>query len=197
MKRTALFALMISLLLGGCARGAEDEALIRQRQESWRDGEIAFSVSVMSQTETTAFSYRADCLYAAGETQVTLTAPETVAGITARIASGQTALEYDGIQLETGPLNSDGLSPMDALPAFFEAMESGYMAETGTEMIGETEVLRICCRDPELDPGQGLETVLWFDKAQKTLLQGEVRSDGFTVIRCEFSAFILVPDKTV
>lgn len=128
---------------------------------------------------------------------MTITAPEEVAGITARIASGQTALEYDGIQLETGPLNSDGLSPMDALPAFFEAMESGYMAETGTEMIGETEVLRICCRDPELDPGQGLETVLWFDKAQKTLLQGEVRSDGFTVIRCEFSAFILVPDKTV
>ncbi len=122
---------------------------------------------------------------------MTITAPEEVAGITARIASEQTALEYDGIQLETGPLNSDGLSPMDALPAFFEAMESGYMAETGTEMIGETEVLRICCRDPELDPGQGLETVLWFDKAQKTLLQGEVRSDGFTVIRCEFSAFNL------
>ena len=128
---------------------------------------------------------------------MTITAPAEVAGITARIVSGQTALEYDGIQLETGPLNSDGLSPMDAIPAFFEAMESGYIAETGTEMIGETEVLRICCRDPELDPGQGLETVLWFDKAQKTLLQGEVRSDGSTVIRCEFSAFILVPDKTV
>ena len=128
---------------------------------------------------------------------VTITAPEEVAGITAHITDGQTALEYDGVQVETGPLNSDGLSPMDALPAFFGAMESGYMAETGTEMIGETEVLRICCRDPELDPGQGLETVLWFDKAQKTLLQGEVRSDGSTVIRCEFSAFILVPDKTV
>ena len=48
-----------------------------------------------------------------------ITAPENVAGVTARIADGQTALEYDGLQLETGPLNSYGLSPMDALPAFF------------------------------------------------------------------------------
>ena len=120
-----------------------------------------------------------------------ITAPEEVAGITARITDGQTALEYDGLQLETGPLNSDGLSPMDALSAFFTAMVSGYIAETGSEMLGETEVLRICCRDPELDPGQGLETVLWFDKAQKTLLRGEVRSDGSTVIQCEFSAFNL------
>lgn len=128
-------------------------------------------------------------------TTMVLTAPEEVAGITAKIVQGQTSLEYDGVQVETGPLNSDGLSPMDALPAFLAAMESGYMAETGSEMLGETEVLRICCRDPELDPGQGLETVLWFDKAQKTLLQGEVRSDGATVIRCAFSAFILLPNN--
>ncbi|MBR5533391.1 MAG: hypothetical protein IKU62_00895 [Ruminiclostridium sp.] len=125
-----------------------------------------------------------------------ITAPENVAGITARIADGQTALDYEGLQLETGPLNSDGLSPMDALPAFLAAMESGYMAETGSEMLGETVVLRICCRDPELDPGQGLETVLWFDKAQKTLLLGEIRSEGITVIRSEFSAFILQQQPT-
>ena len=65
------------------------------------------------------------------------------------------------------------------------------IAETGSELLGDQEVLRICCREPEAEPGQGLETVLWFDKAQKTLLRGELRSDGSTVIQCVFSAFIL------
>ena len=70
------------------------------------------------------------------------------------------------------------------------------MAETGSELLGEAETLRICCRDPEQGVGQGLETVLWFDKAQKTLLRGELRSDGATLVRCEFSAFILTTSTT-
>ena len=100
-------------------------------------------------------------------------------------------MTFDGVQLETGPLNEEGLSPLDALPALLTAMESGYIAETGSELLGDQEVLRIFCREPEAEPGQGLETVLWFDKAQKTLLRGELRSDGSTVIQCVFSAFIL------
>lgn len=47
-----------------------------------------------------------------------ITAPEEVAGITATVENGQTFLKFDGVQLETGPLNADGLSPLDALPAF-------------------------------------------------------------------------------
>ena len=41
------------------------------------------------------------------ETDMTMviTAPQEVAGITATIAEGQTYLTFDGVQLETGPLN--------------------------------------------------------------------------------------------
>ena len=118
------------------------------------------------------------------------------AGITATIAEGQTYLTFDGVQLETGPLNEEGLSPLDALPAFLTAMQSGYMAETGSELLGETETLRICCREPEREPGQGIETILWFDQATKNLLQGELRSEGTTVVRCVFSSFALTQKTT-
>ena len=123
-------------------------------------------------------------------------APQEVAGITATIAEGQTYLAFDGVQLETGPLNEEGLSPLDALPAFLTAMQSGYMAETGSELLGETETLRICCREPEREPGQGIETILWFDQATKNLLQGELRSEGTTVVRCVFSSFALTQKTT-
>lgn len=120
-----------------------------------------------------------------------LTAPESVAGITATVAQGETALTFDGVQLETGPLNDEGLSPLDALPTFFTAMESGFIAETGAEPLGECQTLRLCFRQPEKSPGQGLETVLWFDTESKALMQGEVRSDGRTIIRAAFSSFLL------
>ena len=190
---TRMIPLLLCLCLCGCVGEQGDNDLTLQLRADFlsRTG-CSGTMDLTADYGQRVYEYTVDF----SETEkdglsMVITAPEEVAGITARITDGQTALEYDGLQLETGPLNSDGLSPMDALSAFFTAMESGYIAETGSEMLGETEVLRICCRDPELDPGQGLETVLWFDKAQKTLLRGEVRSDGSTVIQCEFSAFNL------
>ncbi len=127
-----------------------------------------------------------------GGMNLVLTAPEEVAGITAHIAQGQTALEFDGVALETGPLNQEGLSPLDALPAFVAAMQTGYLAESGSEWMGETEVLRLVFREPDRNPGQGMETVLWFDKEGGSLRQGELRSDGYTVVRCGFPSFALI-----
>lgn len=124
---------------------------------------------------------------------LTVTTPEEIAGIKAHIAAGETFLEFDGIQLETGPLNPDGLSPLDALPAILTAVQSGYLAETNSEREGERDTLRLCCRDPEKEPGEGLETVLWFDKEQKTLLRGELRQDGASILQCEFSSFNIIP----
>lgn len=124
--------------------------------------------------------------------RLVLTAPEAVAGITAVIEQGQTNLVYDGVRLETGPLNEDGLSPLDALPAMITAVQSGCLAETGSELLGETDTLRLCYRDPEQRTGANLETILWFDKDRRTPLRGELRSHDSTMIYCEFSAFNII-----
>lgn len=195
---TRMIPLLLLVSLCGCVGEQSDNDLTLQLRADFlsREG-CSGSMDLTADYGQRVYEYTVEFSGTKKDgTTMVITAPEEVAGITAQIAEGQTFLEYDGVQLETGPLNGDGLSPLDALPAFLTAMESGYIAETGSEMLGGTEVLRICCRDPELDPGQGLETVLWFDKAQKTLLQGEVRSDGTTVIRCEFSAFILQQSTT-
>jgi hypothetical protein len=71
-------------------------------------------------------------------------------------------------------------------------MQTGYIAETGSELLGDKDTLRLCCRDPDQPAGKGLETVLWFDKAGKTLVQGELRLDGATAVRCAFSSFTLL-----
>ena len=193
-----IVCLLLAALLGGCSKTESENDLALQLRSDFlaMDG-CSGTMDVTADYGQRVYEYTVSfsSTQKDGMTLV-ITAPEEVAGITATVENGQTFLKFDGVQLETGPLNADGLSPLDALPAFIAAMQSGYIAETGSEMLGETETLRLCCREPEKPAGEGLETVLWFDKAQKTLLQRELRSDGTTVVRCEFSAFIVTKSTT-
>lgn len=122
-------------------------------------------------------------------TELVLAAPENIAGVRVRIAAGETFLEYDDLSLETGILSDDGLSPVSALPFLFRELTEGYIAECAFEPLGETETLRLICRDPEGQPGSGTETSLWFDAETHLPLQAEIAVDGFTVIRCVLSDF--------
>ncbi|WP_341480889.1 hypothetical protein [Lawsonibacter celer] len=124
-----------------------------------------------------------------GDLVLTVTAPVEAAGITARVSGEQTSLEYDGVRLETGPLNEDGLSPIDAIPALLRALREDFIAECGMEKLGETHTLRLCCRAPENTAGVGEEITLWLHPETHALLRGEVSQDGFTVIQCTFTEF--------
>lgn len=192
--RVGVFSLLAAVLLCGCTGEQEDNDLTLQLQKAFlsRAG-CAGTMEITADYGQRVYSYTVTFSEETGKgLSMVLTAPEEVAGITATLEEGQTFLQFDGVCLQTGPLNADGLSPLDALPACLAAMESGFVAETGREQLGETEALRLCFRDPERPAGQGLETVLWFDRAQKTLLRGELRSDGTMVVRCEFSDFHII-----
>ena len=183
--------MILLLLLCACGGGSEDNDLVLeirgdfQAMDSW-SGRMDLTADYGQRVYEYTVSFTGS---RAEGTTLTIEAPEEAAGISAVSKEGQTWLEYDGVRLETGPLDEAGLTPMDALPALLSAMESGTVAEVGTETDGQTELLRLTIRDPDLPPGTGRETVFWFDKARKTLLRAELRSDGVTVIRCMFSAF--------
>ena len=128
-----------------------------------------------------------------GETLLTITAPEMVAGTTARIAAGETVLEYGGVMMETGPLDTAGHAPVDAIPALLSYAREGFAAECvleGTE--GEARKLHVICRDPENEPGVGAEAGLWFESGSGNLLRGEISDDGITVLQCEITGFSMI-----
>lgn len=191
---TPMIGLVLAALLAGCGPSAkEDDALALQLRSDFlsREG-YSGTMEVTADYDQRVYTYTVDFVSQKQEgLTMTLRAPESLAGLTAHIAGGQTQLEFDGVQLETGPLNQEGLSPMDALPALMTAMESGYISDVGEENLEGTDTLRICCRDPEKEAGEGLETILWFSTESKALLRGELRSDGYTVVRCVFSTFVL------
>jgi len=123
------------------------------------------------------------------ETVLTVTAPEEIAGITARLQAGETVLEYGGVRWETGALDPAGMSPVDALPTLLAYAQQGFMAECGIEPLGGTECLRVVYREADAAAGVGRECSLWFDPASHAPVRGELSQDGFTVIQCTFTQF--------
>ena len=194
MRKTASALMMtLCLLLPGCGGQSMDE--VDQLTLDLRGAYLALA-GVTAQLEVEADYGRRVYDYAMelnwrreGETTVTVTAPETVAGITARIAAGETFMEYEGVSLETSPMDESGLSPLGAGPALLRAAAEGFIAESGFDALGETECLRLLCRDPEGAPGEGTEYALWFDPVTWDLLRGEISVDGRRVISCGITSF--------
>ena len=135
-------------------------------------------------TYTLDLSYQKD-----GDTTLAVVAPEEVAGVTARLSGEETFLEFDGVSLETGPLDDTGLSPLSAAPALLRCAREGFIAESALETVGESECLKVVCRDPEVQPGTGTEVSLWFDAGTHALKQGEILSDGARIVACIFTQF--------
>lgn len=183
---------MIALLfLTGCFGPAKisevEELALIIRSEFLESTACTAKADVTADYGQRICQYKLDVSVTEEETSLVITEPEIVAGITARIRGKEGLLEYDGISVETGPLNDEGLTPVSAIPALMEAVRSAYM--TSCMLDEESGLLRVDCGDPEGVPGQGVEFTLWFDRESHALMRGEIMNDGFRVIDCTFTQF--------
>ena len=189
MRKLLLCALMMTLL-AGCGSGMVSEAeelALAIRGEYLAMDSCAIQASVTADYGQRVYQYELAAAVNGEETILTLSAPETVAGLTAHVTGEDSRLEFDGVSVETGPLDGNGLTPVSALPALLETARSGYIVACAMEEDGK--LLRVDCGDPTASPGSGTETVLWFDAATHALVKGEVSVDGFRAVLCEINEF--------
>lgn len=190
MRRLLFCVLMTTTLLAGCGKTGGNEAeelALTIRGEYLAMDACAAQAAVTADYGQRVYQYEMAVAVDGKETALTLSAPETVAGLTARITEKDSLLEFDGVSVETGPLDENGLTPVSAVPTLLEAAKSGYITACALEEDGS--LLRVDCGDPTGSPGTGTETVLWFDASTHALVRGEVSVDGFRAILCEFSEF--------
>ena len=194
MRKAILCVLMITLTLTACGgsgegRGAEELAL-SVRGEFLAAPSCAGTASVTADYGRRVYRYEMTFTWSAEETVLSLTAPDTVAGLTARLSGEEDSqLEYGGAVLETGPLDDAGLTPLGAVPAVLDALRGGYLDTCTLEENEAGRLLHLLSRDPEEQPGQGRETELWIDPGTRLPVRAEISQDGFRVILCEFSSF--------
>lgn len=189
MKKRLLFPPMILLfLLSACGSqgGSEGEELaLTIRGEYLAMDRCDCQAQLTADYGQRVYDFTVSAAVEGEETTVTILQPEEAAGITARITEEGGALEYEGMSMETGPLDEEGLSPAQALPVLLEAARSDYMAECTLEEDGS--LLRVRCADPTKNPGTGREVTLWFDAESHDLVRGEISADGMRVVRCEIT----------
>ena len=142
MKKLCLLTLLaLSLLLAACGKDRAFKSEYESFSKELASAEaVSFTANVRAEyehkTARFALSYTGDESGAV----VTILAPELISGISARVSPDGTSLEYGEISLDTGSLDSHGLSPMSALPVMMRALKSGHLDSYWTEEIGRAHV---------------------------------------------------------
>ena len=193
-RKGCLLMILPLLLLSACAGGrvSEAETLTNRARTAYLElTACSGSASITADYGLRVYNYALDFSYEReGETVLTVTAPELLAGITARLAQGETVLEYDGAGLSLGLLDQSGLTPVSAVTGIMAQIEKGYMAKCA--WAGENDgLLQITFQDPETEPGAGTQFLLTFDRAGYALLSAEVSVAGTTVLTAQTHDFTM------
>jgi len=179
-RKGTLFALMMTpLLLAGCSMGEENK---EEPLPVFCAAEM--EAEVLCHCGDELRSYTLTCNWTPETAEVTVLAPETSAGLTARWDGEALTLAYDDLILDAGPWSGTDLSPAMVLPSMASAMRSGYPLERGREDIGETPCLRVTY---ETDEGDTLYSI-WYT-AEKSPLRCEVERDGVLLFEVSVTDF--------
>ena len=178
MKRILIPVLLCAVLLSACGKNrGESEFRAFSERLNGLDA-LSFTAQVRAEYEHKTARFGLAYEESGGTGRVTVLAPELIRGVSASVKPGSSTLEYDSVVLDTGSLDSFGLSPLSSLPAMLRAMRLGHV-DSVWEEDGKTVVL--------LEPDDGLKCTVWFSKGEMKPLRAELITDGRVTVFVELS----------
>ena len=164
---------------GGTAARTGFDALSAKMQNA---AALSFEARIRAEYDDSTAEFTLAYAEKDGESTVTVISPDIIRGVSAHVKSGETALEYDGVMLDTGSLDSFGLSPMSALPLLTQTLRTGYLDSAWDD--GEM-------RCAMLVPSDGVSVEVHMDKYTDTPLTAEISSDGRVRVFAEITGWTL------
>lgn len=173
-KRLFAVLLMPLCLLAACGKQGNEpmQAALALRTQLLRAEECAMTAQLRVDVEDRIYDVTLACVFLAdGSAELTVTAPETICGICARLDGDGGMLEFDGIALELGRPADCALAPIELPALLLRCWQAAYIDSAGTEE-GEIHVCYdadTLCRDAVIDT--------WLNE-ENIPIRAEIRLDG-------------------
>ena len=178
--------LLILVLLAGCA-GARDTM---DRAMALRSALLAkgaeFDAAVTADYGDKTYSFGMHCrMEAQGKVTFSVTAPETIAGITGTVSASGGKLTFDGNALAFTLLADRQVSPVSGPWLLMKTLRSGYLTSCGVE----DGCLRIAIDDSYEDDALHLD--VWLDESDCPK-RGEILWKGRRILTVEIENFVFL-----
>ncbi len=185
MKRW-LPVLMLAIMLTGCA--AEDQELSRAmmlRERLLTAKGCSFTAQITADYADVLYSFTMECTAdQEGEVTFTVTAPQTIAGITGILGRDGGRLTFDSTALAFDMLAEGQISPVSGPWILLSTLRGGYL----TACAREEENLRLSIDDSYEDDALHLD--IWLDSEDRPI-RGEILWQGRRIVSMNVSNFAI------
>lgn len=178
-----MLPLILLLVLSACGRGEKGgtQLALDVRRELQNASGLSLTADVTADYGKRTYQFTVDYKGTAELGALTITAPDSIAGITAKVDLSRGSMTFDGATLDTGPLTGDGLSPAEAIPVLYRAWLGGDITGSWFERLGDSETLVVTTAITD-----SVTQRTWFNKTTHLPVRSEIMSGGRTVIMGTF-----------
>ena len=186
MKRLLAVVGLMVFLMGCGAENSSTDGAVSLRNSILRCNQCSFNAQVTADYGDSLYTFDMVCKYdAEGDMSVTVTAPETISGVTARISKGTGQLTFDDKALTFALLADGVITPISAPWLFMEALTGGYISACGKD----GDKLRIQIDDTFAEAQFHVD--IW-TMVDGTPARGEIVWQGRRIVSIEIKDFVIV-----
>ena len=185
-KKLALFLCCIPIFLSGCAAAEPEQTPLQFRTALVQAGGCSFTADVTADYGESVAAFTLDCTFTPDTgASLTVTAPESIAGITARADESTAYVTFDDTQIGFSLLAGGMLAPLAAPYVLGQCWAGEYIDCTGAEDSCLRTTYRMGYDEQELV----VDT--WFSCEPLAPVRAEISFEGRMVLSASISNFVL------
>ena len=183
MKKRLVPVLCAALLVGCAGKNEPLEQGLQFRERLLSSGGCSFTAEITADYGDAVRNFSMDCITdGSGNLTFTVTAPETVAGITGSVDADGGKLTFDGTVLAFPLVAGETLSPVSAPWIMVNSLRTGYLTTAGRE----GELLHLSVDDSYAD--DALQLDIWLDDAD-SIVQADILQNGSRILTVAVTDF--------